>query len=450
MRFLRDLAGVFVGKIVLRAQLIPIGKLSGLKYIWAKLFYTQQGIDSLNRLWPDFVEKNNQKRKASPQDSVDIKRELIPNREGIKLDTIEIRAHGKQPTEYVIYGWGRNDCYEFNLPRLAEDALNLNKCIISFNYRGVGHSEGQPYHERDLINDVTFQVQRLIDKGVKPAQIACYAHSLGGSLAAVSFQKLIQKHVDLKVYADRPFANLIDVSTALYFKRRNGRRRIVTAGTLTLMTMSMAMLAMFTSIPLLSLALGGALGALSLYVPPIFWLYDKAVGWLLETAMIKIMRYGGWEVKAAEAYDKIPHKNKSHTVIRAPQKPKKATRSKSVHLGHRKLQEPSKDQVILHDDAMHSQLPRFSQSKKAIKKELVIAKNKGDQGRIKELTEALYHLSSAKITGGGHMSHPKEFVTRYKHPRAQTHVDGQRRLYAFLEPEGKHDDRIAKKYKTFS
>src|SRR4029078_9181046 len=142
-----------------------------------------------------------------------------------------LKARNKAPTEYVIYGWGRSDCYEFYLSRMASDALNLNKKIISFNFRGVAHSKGQVYQGRDLVDDYKFQIMRLIKQGVKAEQIkCCYGHSLCGAIAAFAVEELHREGYPVKLYADRSFASLIETSVALYFKRPNSRAKIVNIG----------------------------------------------------------------------------------------------------------------------------------------------------------------------------------------------------------------------------
>ncbi|MGD9593090.1 MAG: hypothetical protein AB7V32_11275, partial [Candidatus Berkiella sp.] len=405
----------------------------------------QKEVERLNRLWPEFIAKNNEKKKNTPTESVDINRALLKRPHEVTLDTIEIKAHGKNPKEYVIYGWGRSDCYEFYLDRLATDALNLNKRIISFNFRGVAHSVGQVYCEHDLINDYAFQVQRLLDKGVKPEHIKCYGHSLCGAIATFSVADLIQKHKSIKFYNDRSFANLIDTSTALYFKRKNSRRRIVNTATIVLMTVAAVAIAALTPISLLNLTAFWMIAALSTRWSATHGLYDKTVGNLLESIMIGTMRYGGWELKAAKKYDEIPFENKSHTVIKQPKK------KFSTLLGRRKVKsaEPSHDRVILYPDSKHFHLNKYHATKQQLAENLKAAKKKGNKALIEDLTGKLVDLSNAKMTGGGHMDDPKEFVTWYKSPRAKRHLTGQERFYAFVDPQGNHEGPVPRKYKTF-
>ncbi len=290
-----------------------------------------------------------------------------------------------------------------------------------------------------------YQVQRLLDAGVKAENIKCYAHSLCGAIATFSVAQLIQKHKGLKLYNDRSFANLIDTSTALYFKRKHSRKRIVTVATIALVTVATLIVAALTPISLLNLAALWLVGALSARWHLTHVFYDKTVGWALETIMIKIMQYGGWELKAASEYEKIPLENRSHTVIRAPKK------VFSTLLGRRKIKhaEPNHDKVILYPDSKHYQLKAFHDLKKHLKDKLKVAMRQGNSQKVNELKNKLLDLCSAKMTGGGHMDDPKEFITWYKSPRAKRHLTGQERFYAFVEPQGNHENQIPRRYKVF-
>ncbi len=443
MKFLKSLAGIFVGKIVLRAQLIPIGRLHGLKYLWTKIFVSQSEVDRLNRLWPDFVEKNKGYQQSNPERYLEIQREQIIRPHGVILDCVEMTDSNKNPTEYVIYGWGRSDCYEFNLERLATDALNLNKRIITFNFRGVCHSVGQVYNENDLINDYMYQVQRLLLKGVPPENIKCYGHSLCAAVATFALEELIRTHKSLKFYNDRSFANLIETSVRLYFRRASSRFRLVTTSTIIIYALTSGLLLSFGLVSLLSSALLLGLGTLTAYWPLTHKFYDNTIGNLLETIMVTTMRFGGWELKAAEAYDKIPLENKTHTVIKKP------SNEASSLLGARDLKKPAEDRVILHEHSLHRNLPGYRAAKKSLKQDLAVAIETNQTQTIKELKDKLVKMSNVKITGGGHMSDPKLLVTRYKSPHTNQSISGQQLFYDFVEPDAGHMLTDPKDYKAF-
>ncbi|MCS5712141.1 hypothetical protein [Candidatus Berkiella aquae] len=445
MNWLKKLAGLVVGKFVLRAQLLPIGELKGLRWLWSKLHYSQARIKQLNNIWPDFVAKNTEYKKKAPEKAIEISRQFFTTEDGSQLDTVELYApQNKAAKQYVIYGWGRSDCYEFFLPRLANDALNLNKKIISFNFRNVGHSKGQVYHEHDLVRDYKFQVKRLLDKGVDPKNITCYGHSLCGAIAAFAVKELHQEGYPVKLYSDRSFSNLMNTSIHLFFKpERRIRRAIVTAGTLFFGTLLLGTLALLGIIAPLNALIAAGIGFTSLWVPPIFSLFDKSVGWVLEKALYGIMIYGEWVMDVAKTYDAIPAKDKMHTVLRT------ADKSHSPYLGERKKIAPGYDKVILYPDSLHHHLPSQRRQKINLKDRLHKALENGDKRKALQYKKQLSTLSNSKMTGGHHTAWPHEMYTRYKTQASGRWLTGQEHFYAFVEPNGVHDKPKAPRYRKF-
>lgn len=443
MKWLKKLAGLVVGKFVLRSQLLPIGKLEGLRWLWAKLHYSSAEIARLNNLWPDFIAKNNEHIKKRPELALNIKREWVTTDDGSQLDTVELCApKNKNAKEYVIYGWGRSDCYEYFLPRLANDALNLNKKIITFNFRNVGHSKGQVYHEHDLVRDYKFQIQRLLAKGVDPKNITCYGHSLCGAIAAFSVKALHDQKLRTRLYSDRSFANLMITSINLFFKpNRRIRRSIVTLGTLFLGSLLlgtctlMGMIAPFNAL----LVAGAGLLSLWLRVPPVYFLLDKSVGWALEKALYGVMVYGEWVMDVVKTYEAIPAEYKMHTVLKTANKPH------SKHLGERKIEKPGHDKVILYPDSLHSHLSSHHQHKRELKTTIT----KGPAHTVARHQQKLNVLANSKMTGGHHTAHPHEMLTRYKSHRSGRWLSGQEHFYAFVEPQGSHDQPKAPQYRKF-
>lgn len=442
MDLFKKAAGIVVGKIVLRAQLIPIGKLSGLKRIWASLFYSRAEISRLNNLWDDFLKANQENQHKHPDSSVHVARKSFQTPDGASLDTIELAAkNNKRCKEYALYCWGRSDCYEFKLARLASDALNLKKKVISFNFRGVAHSQGQVTSEHDLVNDLIFQVKRLIHQGVNPRHITLHGHSLGGAIGALAVAKLRKQGYPIRLYSDRSFGNLIDVSAALYFgKKRKIRKTISTIATLLLASVILTPIALFGLFTLTQTALFFAGIGLTLCWNKTHAIYDKVVGDLVERGMRWIMTYGHFEMKAADAYDEIPHEDKSHTVLHRPRK------EHSPLLGKATVKEPSFDRVIPHEESLH----KNSTSRKELKSHLktVILKSRKRE-KILVHKHKLVHLANAKMTGGDHDSHPKELITPYKNLSAKRCLNGLERYYAFVDPNGGHEEMVRPKYKSF-
>lgn len=90
---------------------------------------------------------------------------------------------------YVVAFNGNGGCYQ---SEMVYDAYALRQYeahgipveLIRFNYPGVLNSTGYPYTAEELINAGIAQVQRLLDKGVKPEHIQIQGMSLGGSISS--------------------------------------------------------------------------------------------------------------------------------------------------------------------------------------------------------------------------------------------------------------------------
>lgn len=439
MNFSRRIIGLIVGKIVLRAQFIPIGPLSPLKKIWAFLFYHKNEITQQNNLLQNFL-TSAQKSQNFPQ--LDINRKLLTTANGTKLDTILFSTPENRHCEkYVIYVWGRNDCYEYNLTRLASDALNLNRKIISFNFRNVCHSQGQVYSEQDLIDDCYFQAKRLIDEGAKAEDIVFYAHSLGAAVTTFATLRLHQEGHYVKIYNDRSFSNLIDTSMGLYFgKNRKLRQVIANIGAAVITSMFFIGLAIW-GVALKYLAAMTGLFLLSFFIKPTKAFYHRYVGGLIEAVTRKLMIYGGWEMKATAAYMQIPPAFKKHVVLRTGKK------SASL-LGERSLQ-GSDDRVIRHEFSLHKSLTDRTQEKAQLKAQFIDAERESEIS-IDALKVRLIELSNAKMSGGDHMAPPQQLICRYKSLRANRWLTGQERFYAFVEPNEAHEDPKPRRYKSFN
>ncbi|MCS5709252.1 alpha/beta fold hydrolase [Candidatus Berkiella cookevillensis] len=442
--WLRRFVGMIVGKIVLPAQLIPLKPNGPLKHVWAFLFYSGKERRRIQNLYNDFVEKNNNKL----SDQLDIERYTVNCDKDNALDTIEMcHPWHQRSKKYVVYGWGRSDCYEKNLERLATDTLNLRVHVLSFNYRGVGHSSGQPYTENDVAQDYYQQVKRLIcEKNIKPEDIYCYGHSLGGAISILAVDKLRKEGYPVKIYNDRSFHHLINVSTGVNFEKPRPRKVITQVGTTLLLTPLLMGLFAFSLISFLQLSVLSLVLASSFYVQKAYQMWDKFVGNFLNNTMRRLMQYGNWVMDVAPLFDNIPQEAKRYTITKGYAKKSSA----SQVLGERYTQGHTYDKVIHHRHALYQRLHQHHAQKQSLKQSYREALSEQQSNNtLRKIKSALFELSSAKMTGGMHMDWPQQFITRYAHPAAGRPLTGQERLYDFVEPEGRHVCKSARHYKKF-
>jgi len=315
---LRNIVGWIVGKIVLTSQLIPITTPDLLRKISAWFFYPSSLSEKLSSAWHDLENLNSTK---NTDQNLDLKRFFLPVNPEVKLDTVEMCYPAYQKSKkYIIYGWGRSDCYEKRLFRLASDALNLNAHIVSFNFRGVGFSRGCPYNQEDVIEDYIAQVRRLIiDKNVKPENITLHGHSLGGGVAILALDKIRKENKwHCKIRNDRSFNNLINVSSSVNFENKKLRFKTSRFFILLIALLVLMPCILFSPLTLLQGSVVFLATILSCQIKPLYQLWDMFIPDLLNNSMKGLMKYGGWKMDVAHVFESFPEEDKSYMVIRQP------------------------------------------------------------------------------------------------------------------------------------
>eukprot|EP00053_Salpingoeca_punica_P011050 m.99009 g.99009 ORF g.99009 m.99009 type:complete len:599 (+) comp15572_c0_seq1:237-2033(+) len=87
---------------------------------------------------------------------------------------------------WVLWFLGNGELYEFLIPELQTFAAVSGLNVMAFNFRGVGHSEGQPSTASDLVNDGRVVLEYLCTElGARPNHVLFFGHSLGGAVAAL-------------------------------------------------------------------------------------------------------------------------------------------------------------------------------------------------------------------------------------------------------------------------
>jgi pimeloyl-ACP methyl ester carboxylesterase len=449
MKLHQRISGWIVGKIAVSGQLIPIGKLRGLKLISAIFLYSQKKFHQHSVLWKDFLAKNKYYEEIDPAKAVKIVREThaYANK---KLDTVTLQSLHRNPKKHIIYGWGRHSCYEFHLARLARDALNMDAKIVTFNYGGIGYSQGTILREQDIVDDYVFQVKRLLQQGVKADDIWLHGHSMGGATAILAAAQLHQEAHKVHVFADRTYRNLIQTSMALFFHIPSSINRGIVNTALILFVTSTVTTLYFVGLISLSLAVGIGWGVIaSLQFQGMQTIYNATVGRVLQTIVTWMMQQGEWHADVAKAYQSIPAEFRSHTVLRHPKK----VFSETLGLKHA-IHWPNHDIVIDHKFSLHEYNMEGKIKKQALKQKIKTRKAQSPLNRdlaleLKTWQNELVTMSNCKMTGGGHFGDPKEMITRYPTVRSGRYINGQEYFYALVEPEGPHDLPEPVRYKVF-
>lgn len=135
--------------------------------------------------------------------------------EKVKLNGVSIEKKGPsnpQNDRWIVYCQPNAACWERMLPVLDNLHASTGANILSYNYRGVGFSEGMHTKDEELISDAIKVVQSLTAKGVKLENIELHGLSLGGTVATIAATKLA-----LKVLGnERSLSSIQDVCATIF------------------------------------------------------------------------------------------------------------------------------------------------------------------------------------------------------------------------------------------
>lgn len=100
----------------------------------------------------------------------------------VTLDGVSIQTP-QQSSKWLVFFGGAASRYEESMQYLMQLSQMTGLNIFNFNYRGVGESGGgSPSCIHDLFKDGRAAIRYLLTQGVRPENIVCEGHSLGGSV----------------------------------------------------------------------------------------------------------------------------------------------------------------------------------------------------------------------------------------------------------------------------
>ncbi len=137
----------------------------------------------------------------------------IPAADGIRLAALLFRAAPSQDSAFWVLHLHGNATSAFSRVQLRHceqlRALGLN--VLSFDYRGFGESPGVT-SEQHLYEDAAAAYQTLIRRGVAPAHIIIWGHSLGTAPAV----ELATRHPAAALVLFGAFTSIPDAAAARY------------------------------------------------------------------------------------------------------------------------------------------------------------------------------------------------------------------------------------------
>jgi hypothetical protein len=132
------------------------------------------------------------------------------------LDSVEVRNPNEAFQDitnrrFIVASMPRSNNFIDWLKHYQVYAQKLDATIIAFNYRGVGLSRGVVTNEKDLYADAYEQVQRLLQLGAKPENIAMMGECLGGNVATHTAGTLQAENLPVKLFSARSFRSLTSI-----------------------------------------------------------------------------------------------------------------------------------------------------------------------------------------------------------------------------------------------
>jgi hypothetical protein len=155
------------------------------------------------------------------QNQVVINIGFIKTHDDAILDTIQITPEITDTSDiskqyFIVKFLGNGMQYADLLPKIIDDANNLNTTVIAFDYRNVGSSKKAPRKFQDLVTDGIAQIYRLLDLGADPSKILLDGLSLGGAVATMTAKYCHDHGFKVYLWNDRSFAALSKASAGLF------------------------------------------------------------------------------------------------------------------------------------------------------------------------------------------------------------------------------------------
>ncbi len=112
----------------------------------------------------------------------------------------------------IVTFHGNGEDAEHNLEWAAELRDRLKAAVFTFDYRGYGHSEGEPFEQGVVSDGIAAQQWLANHLQLKPTDIILYGRSLGGGVAIAAAEQLGAQ----AIIVESTFANMVDVAASRY------------------------------------------------------------------------------------------------------------------------------------------------------------------------------------------------------------------------------------------
>jgi fermentation-respiration switch protein FrsA (DUF1100 family) len=154
---------------------------------------------------------------APPRSAGDWKATWLPHEDVWFQSADGTKLHGwyvphEASKRAILYCHGNGEHIAFNADLAAHLRDALQGSVFLFDYRGYGHSEGQPSEEGCIADGRAAQDWLARRKGIKPSDIVLMGRSLGGAVAIALASEVGAQ----ALVVETSFTSMPDVAAALY------------------------------------------------------------------------------------------------------------------------------------------------------------------------------------------------------------------------------------------
>lgn len=128
----------------------------------------------------------------------------ITSADSSRVSALEIKVDPPTDKTIVVFQGQRGNFQDAEqLRRIAVIAKRTGCNVVAFNYRAVPHSQTDLRNDALAVTDYVFSTQRNGNKILDPKDVTFYGDSLGGAVAAITADKIIDDNQNVNLFLVR-------------------------------------------------------------------------------------------------------------------------------------------------------------------------------------------------------------------------------------------------------
>ncbi|MDF1645545.1 MAG: glycosyltransferase family 88 protein [Legionellaceae bacterium] len=197
--------------------------------------------------------------------------------DGAVLDSVEISIDKEKEKpmherKFIITCLPQQQNYINRIKDCRESAQKIDATLIGFNFRGIDYSQGMVWTQKNMVDDVKAQAERLLALGAKAENIGIEGTCIGGAIATLAAAQLHEHGCHVKLYNERSFRTLARFLSGYILPEKNN------------------------------------------WLNPITYARYLVAG-LVHVIFTPFLKLTGWFIDAAGAWNEIPFSDKAYSVV---------------------------------------------------------------------------------------------------------------------------------------